>query len=59
MPRGRVARDCRRFCLKSHTLPDGARKMYGEERHENLSTVPAAVARPYGAERGLAVWVER
>jgi transposase-like protein len=27
--------DCRNFCVKSHTLPEEARKMYGEERHKS------------------------
>jgi len=28
-----VARDCLIFCVLSHTLPEGVRRLYGEERH--------------------------
>jgi outer membrane receptor protein involved in Fe transport len=28
--------DCRDFCVKSHTLPERARTMYGQERHQGI-----------------------
>jgi putative transposase len=32
----RLLGDCRDFCVKSHTLPERARTMYGQERHQGI-----------------------
>lgn len=31
-----AARECQDFCVKSHTLPERARKEYGQKRYEGI-----------------------